>query len=212
MPAAGPRGKESLGRLAREGSAMGQQRFAGKRAFDLAAAAVGLLLLSPLVAVCAILIRLSSPGPALFRQTRLGQHPRPFTWHKLSTMATATAHVPTHEMRAAAVTSIGKHLRRLKLDELPQLWNVLKGEMSFVGPRPCLPTQVELIGARRRLGLAGLLPGITGISQVAGIAMSDPERLAASDARYVATRALRPALSLVWQAVAGAGRGDRVRA
>jgi O-antigen biosynthesis protein WbqP len=190
---------------------MGQD-FAGKRAFDLAAAGVGLVLLSPLVAACAILIRLSSQGPAIFRQTRIGKDERPFTCYKLRTMALATADVPTHEMRAAAVTSIGKHLRRLKLDELPQLWNVLKGEMSFVGPRPCLPTQVELIGARRRLGLAGLLPGITGISQVAGIDMSDPERLAESDARYVKDMSLRTDLLLIWQAVAGAGRGDRVRA
>jgi O-antigen biosynthesis protein WbqP len=202
----------SLRRLAREGSAMGQEGFAGKRAFDLAAAAVGLVLLSPLVAACAILIRLSSQGPAIFRQTRIGKDERPFTCYKLRTMALATAHVPTHEMRAAAVTSIGRHLRRLKLDELPQLWNVLKGEMSFVGPRPCLPTQLELIGARRRRGLAGLLPGITGISQVAGIDMSDPERLAESDARYIKNMSLRTDLSLIWQAVAGAGRGDRVRA
>lgn len=183
-----------------------------KRAFDLVAAAFGLLLLAPVVAVCALLIRLTSKGPVIFRQTRVGKDERPFTCYKLRTMLTETAHVPTHQMAAAAVTPIGRHLRRLKLDELPQLWNVLKGEMSFVGPRPCLPTQVELILARRRLGLAGLLPGITGISQVAGIDMSDPERLALSDARYVEAMSFATDVSLIWQAVAGAGRGDRVRA
>src|SRR5262245_20735420 len=183
-----------------------------KRTFDLVAAATGLLLLAPVVAICAVLIRRSSKGPVIFRQTRVGKDERPFTCYKLRTMLTETAHVPTHQMAASAVTPIGRHLRRLKLDELPQLWNVLKGEMSFVGPRPCLPAQVELILARRRLGLAGLLPGITGISQVAGIDMSDPERLAASDARYVEAMSFTTDLSLIWQAVAGAGRGDRVRA
>jgi len=183
-----------------------------KRAFDVAAASVGLVVLAPVVFACALLIRLSSKGPAIFRQARIGKDERVFTCYKLRTMLTDTAHLPTHQTASTAVTPIGKHLRRLKLDELPQLWNVLKGEMSFVGPRPCLPTQVELISARRRRGLTGLLPGITGISQVAGIDMSDPERLAASDARYVAAMSLRTDLLLIWQAVAGAGRGDRVRA
>src|SRR5262245_13621380 len=191
---------------------MGDQSFPGKRAIDVAAAALGLVLLSPLLAACAIAVRLSSQGPAIFRQTRVGRNERPFTCLKLRTMQVETAHVPTHEMQAAAITSIGRHLRRLKLDELPQLWNVLKGDMSLVGPRPCLPTQVELIRARRRRGLAGLTPGITGISQVAGIDMSDPERLAESDARYLNDLSLRTDLAMIWQAVAGAGRGDRVRA
>jgi O-antigen biosynthesis protein WbqP len=183
-----------------------------KRAFDVAAAAVGLVLLAPVVAACALLIRVSSKGPAIFRQWRVGKDERLFTCYKLRTMRCETAHLPTHEMTVAAVTPIGRHLRRLKLDELPQLWNILKGEMSFVGPRPCLPTQQELILARRRLGLAGLMPGITGVSQVAGIDMSDPERLAHSDARYVSKMSFSTDLLLIWQAVAGAGRGDRVRA
>jgi len=191
---------------------MGEQNVIGKRAFDVAAATCGLVLLSPLLAACALAVRLSSQGPAIFRQTRVGKDERPFTCLKLRTMRVETAHVPTHEMRAAAITSIGRHLRRLKLDELPQLWNVLKGDMSLVGPRPCLPTQLELIRARRRRGLAGLMPGITGVSQVAGIDMSDPERLAESDAHYLKAKSLGTDLALIWHAVAGAGRGDRVRA
>jgi len=191
---------------------MGEQNVIGKRTFDVAAATCGLVLLSPLLAACALAVRLSSQGPAIFRQTRVGKDERPFTCFKLRTMRVETAHVPTHEMRAAAITSIGRHLRRLKLDELPQLWNVLKGDMSLVGPRPCLPTQLELIRARRRRGLTGLMPGITGISQVAGIDMSDPERLAESDAHYLKAKSLSTDLALIWQAVAGAGRGDRVRA
>jgi O-antigen biosynthesis protein WbqP len=189
----------------------GKVAMAVKRAFDVAAAAVGLVCLAPVVAACALLVRLSSKGPAIFCQTRIGKDERPFTCYKLRTMLTDTAHVPTHQMGSSVVTPIGRHLRRLKLDELPQLWNVLKGDMSLVGPRPCLPTQVELILARRRLGLAGLMPGITGISQVAGIDMSDPERLAASDARYVEAMSFATDMALIWQAVAGAGRGDRVQ-
>jgi O-antigen biosynthesis protein WbqP len=182
-----------------------------KRIFDFAAAAIGLFLAAPVVGLCALLIRMGSKGPAIFRQVRIGKDERPFTCYKLRTMRVDTKHLPTHEMTSSAITPLGVHLRRLKLDELPQLWNIIKGEMSFVGPRPCLPTQMELIAARRRLGISALLPGITGVSQVAGIDMSDPEMLAASDARYFDDMSLKRDLSLIWVTVAGAGRGDRVR-
>lgn len=90
----------------------------------------------------------------------------------------------------SAVTSVGKVLRKFKLDELPQFWNVLKGEMSLVGPRPCLPTQTELIEYRRQLGVLAVLPGITGLAQIRGINMSTPQLLAETDATYLRTASL----------------------
>jgi len=182
-----------------------------KRAFDFALALLGLPFAAPVVLACMAAIRLSSPGPAIFRQTRVGRHGKPFTCYKLRTMRTGTADAPTHQAEPHAVTPLGRHLRRLKLDELPQLWNVLRGDMSFVGPRPCLPSQTGLVAARRRLGLDALRPGITGVSQVAGIDMSDPERLAAHDATYLAAMSVAADIRLIVATAAGAGRRDHFR-
>lgn len=181
-----------------------------KRMFDFIVA----LLLSPfalvLVLVFGIVVRLTSPGPAIFRQARVGRNEVPFVCLKLRTMRSDTRHAPSHEIGSSAVTGIGAFLRRTKLDELPQLWNILKGEMSFVGPRPCLTTQSELIEARRARGLFAVRPGITGVSQVAGVDMSDPERLAILDATYLKDMSLRHDIALILRTVGGAGRGDRV--
>ena len=153
-------------------------------------ATVGLVVLSPIILAAAIGVRATSPGPALLAQHRVGRNEAPFRCLKLRTMWKDTRAVPTHEASAGAVTPLGRFLRRTKLDELPQLWNVLRGEMSFVGPRPCLLTQEALISARRRRGVYALRPGITGLAQVRGVDMSDPERLAAIDAEYLARRSL----------------------
>ncbi|MDQ2634786.1 MAG: sugar transferase, partial [Pseudomonadota bacterium] len=161
-----------------------------KRALDLAMAVPLALLACPLVALAAAWIKLSSPGPAFFVQQRMGRHEKPFRCLKLRTMYEGTDTLPTHEVGEGAVTPAGRTLRRLKLDELPQLWNVFLGEMSLVGPRPCLPTQTELIERRRALGVYALRPGITGLAQVEGIDMSNPERLAEKDAEYLRGRTL----------------------
>ena len=145
-----------------------------KRLVDICAALFGLVLSSPLVAVAVLAIRRESPGPAIFRQQRVGRWGREFTCYKLRTMYVGTAHLPTHETQASAVTPLGQKLRRWKLDELPQLFNVLTGEMSLVGPRPCLPTQTALIEARRTRNVFAVRPGITGLAQVRGIDMSEP--------------------------------------
>ncbi|MBB1090352.1 sugar transferase [Rhodopseudomonas palustris] len=182
-----------------------------KRFFDVVAASFGLVFAGPVIILFAILIRLGSKGSGIFRQLRVGKDERLFTCYKLRTMRSNTRQLPSHEVAASAVTPLGAYLRRYKIDELPQLWNIVRGEMSFVGPRPCLPTQHELIAARRRSGVDGLMPGITGVSQIEGIDMSEPERLAASDARYLDDMSLLRDLRLIWLTVAGAGRGDSVR-
>lgn len=104
---------------------------------------------------------------------------------------------PTHETSSASVTSIGRTLRRYKLDELPQLLNVLAGQMSLVGPRPCLATQEELIAARRVTGAFAVRPGITGLAQIRGIDMQTPSRLARIDGHYAKTRSLCGDLKII---------------
>ena len=183
-----------------------------KRLFDVTIAVLSSPLVVPVVLILSILVRLTSPGPAIFRQTRIGKNEVPFTCLKLRTMRTGTPDAPSHEVGASSVTGIGRILRRLKLDELPQLWNILVGEMSFVGPRPCLPSQNTLIEARRSRGLFAIRPGITGVSQVAGVDMSDPERLAILDATYLTDMSLRHDLRLILATALGSGRGDRTDA
>lgn len=181
-----------------------------KRFIDLLIAIVGLPVALPLILICVVLVKLSSRGPAIFRQTRVGLHEDLFICYKLRTMYIDTHDAPSHETTASAVTAAGRWLRRLKLDELPQLWNILRGDMSFVGPRPCLPSQVELIEARRVRGLYTIRPGITGIAQVAGIDMSNPQRLAKVDAEYLDTISVCTDLRLILATAFGAGQGDRV--
>lgn len=161
-----------------------------KRTVDVIASALGLLIASPVLLFLAVAVRLTSEGPALFRQARVGRNEKPFICLKLRTMYAGTPSVPTHDAPVTATTALGLILRRWKLDELPQLWNVLVGEMSLVGPRPCLLSQDELIAERRRRGVFAIRPGVTGLAQVNGVDMSDPARCADFDARYMAEMGL----------------------
>ena len=181
-----------------------------KRLFDVCASLLGLLLLGWLVGVLAVMIRRTSDGPGIFAQQRVGRHERIFTCYKLRTMHRTTPSAASHETPASAVTPLGRRLRTWKLDELPQLWNVLRGDMSLVGPRPCLPSQEQLIAERRRRGVFAVRPGITGKAQVLGVDMSDPERLARIDAVYARERSFIGDLVLILRTVVGSGRGDRV--
>lgn len=182
-----------------------------KRLFDFSASLVGLVCLGWLIGLLAILVKRDSDGPGIYAQPRVGRDGAVFTCYKLRTMHRTTVSAASHETPASAVTGLGRRLRALKLDELPQLWNVLKGEMSFVGPRPCLPSQTVLIEERGRRGVLSVRPGITGEAQVQGVDMSDPVRLAEIDAHYVNNRSFLGDLTLILQTVAGGGRGDRVR-
>jgi len=168
-----------------------------KRIFDVAASLTGVILLAPLMALLWIIVRLTSPGPALFIQQRVGRNEQIFTCYKFRTMHMGTAQRATHEVSQSAVTATGKTLRRFKLDELPQLWNVIAGDMSLVGPRPCLPVQDVLIAERRKRGVYALRPGITGLAQVRNIDMSKPERLAEVDAEYLQSHSLLLDLQLI---------------
>ncbi|WP_281409275.1 sugar transferase [Chelativorans sp. Marseille-P2723] len=175
------------------GTAARQSRIAtgARRGLDVAIAIIILLPALPVMLVAAALIRATSKGPALFVQERLGRDCVPFRCYKLRTMYQHTPSVPTHEAHAGAITPVGRFLRMTKLDELPQLWNVIRGDMALVGPRPCLPDQRELISHRRRLGVFSSLPGITGLAQLRGIDMSQPELCAKTDAEYLTRGSVR---------------------
>ncbi|MEQ1578391.1 MAG: sugar transferase [Hyphomicrobium sp.] len=182
-----------------------------KRIFDLALALAGIAVCAPVLLILVILIRRGSTGPAIFAQTRVGYREKPFVCYKLRTMYRDTGDKPTHEVGASNVTPLGAFLRRAKLDELPQLINVIKGELSLVGPRPCLTNQTELIEARRREGVFEAVPGITGLAQIKGVDMSNPAKLAMVDADYVKSRSFAGDLRILLATVTGSGVGvDRV--
>lgn len=145
---------------------------AAKRAADVLVAAALLVLLAPILALVAIVVRADSPGPALFRQRRIGRGSGEFTILKFRTMRQGTPDLASHLMQAegaaARITRVGGFLRRTSLDELPQLWNVLRGEMTLVGPRPALHNQNDLIALRQQAGVDALRPGVTGWAQVTG--------------------------------------------
>ena len=182
----------------------------GQRLLDVVFAGGGLLVLSPLLVILYV-IGLWDTGSPLFRQTRVGQHQRPFTLVKFRTMQLETASVATHLVDADSITGFGQFLRRTKLDELPQLWNVFMGDMSLVGPRPCLYNQTELVAARAALGVFSVRPGITGPAQIRGIDMSTPEQLAQVDAQMLQGFGLKDYFSLILLTLSGRGAGDRVR-
>jgi O-antigen biosynthesis protein WbqP len=141
-----------------------------KRLFDVVAALLaGLVLLLPLTTV-ALIVRLTSPGPALYWSQRVGQHNRIFRMPKFRSMRVDTPAVATHLLNEPDryLTPVGSFLRRSSLDELPQLWSILRGDMSFVGPRPALFNQADLIALRTEHGVDHLLPGLTGWAQING--------------------------------------------
>lgn len=158
-----------------------------------------------------LLIRFDSSGPALFRQTRVGLNGRNFICYKFRTMFVSAPEAATHEVPESEITWIGALLRRTKLDELPQLFNVLLGEMSLVGPRPCLPSQTELIEARRARGILDIRPGVTGLAQINQIDMSEPTLLAEWDLRYLQARSFSLDMNILVSTALGRGAGDKVR-
>ncbi len=176
---------------------------------DVLLAGLGLIAMSPVLLVLGILCWCDTRSP-LFLQERVGQWQRPFTLVKFRTMRRGTASTATHLVDASAVTPFGRWLRRTKLDELPQLWNVVRGEMSLVGPRPCLPTQGELIAERVRRGVFRARPGITGLAQTSDIDMSTPSLLAETDAAMLSALTFRTYITFIRITAFGGGQGDRI--
>jgi O-antigen biosynthesis protein WbqP len=137
-----------------------------KRLFDLVIAIPALIVLSPLLLVTALAIRLEDGSPVMFRQRRVGRNGIEFVIFKFRSMPVSTPSVPSADAARLTVTRVGKVIRRTNIDELPQLLNVLRGDMSVVGPRPALASQTELVAMRRERGVDRLRPGLTGLAQV----------------------------------------------
>lgn len=180
------------------------------RVFDICFAFLGLVFGLPILLLLTI-IGLFDTGSPLFRQERVGRHKKPFTLVKFRTMKPDTASVASHLACPSSITPFGSFLRKSKLDELPQLWNVLKGEMSLVGPRPCLFNQEELIAEREQRGVFNFRPGITGLAQVNEIDMSTPALLAETDKKMLSSLSLKDYFKYIFMTIAGKGSGDRVK-
>lgn len=179
------------------------------RMLDVVLAGFGILLLWPIFIVLCVIGWLDTRSP-LYRQERVGRNQQPFVLIKFRTMRVGTKSVASHLADKNAITPLGMMLRRTKLDELPQLWNVLLGDMSMVGPRPGLFNQHELTHARNVNGVYEVRPGITGLAQVYGINMSTPELLAKTDARMLQNMCVRNYIRYILLTILGKGAGDAV--
>jgi len=180
------------------------------RIFDAIFSLLGLVFGFPVLVIIWVLV-LFDTGYPIFRQERVGRYMQTFTLVKFRTMSKGTAYVASHLASSSSITPLGSFLRKTKLDELPQLWNVLKGEMSLVGPRPNLFNQEELINSRNELGVYDVRPGITGLSQIKDIDMSTPALLAKTDAEMISTMSVANYFKYIFLTVVGKGQGDRVR-
>ena len=185
-----------------------------KRLFDMVCAALGLLVLSPVLLVCALLVGLTSPGGVLFRQERIGKDGVPFTIYKFRSMRKDNAGLKISTSRDTRITPVGRVLRKTKLDELPQLWNVLKGDMSFVGPRPEVREYPDLYTPEQRQVLM-VRPGVTGLASIRYrnenellTASSDPNRTyidevmpakLALDLKYIPRACVSYDIKLIWE-------------
>ncbi len=180
------------------------------RTLDIFLSLAGIILALPLMLVIYI-IGLIDNGAPLFSQQRVGKNQKLFTLIKFRTMAINTSSVGTHLVDASAITKLGRYLRKTKLDELPQLFNVFMGHMSLVGPRPCLPNQTELIEERQKRGVFNVKPGITGLAQVNDVDMSTPRKLARYDQLMINSMSITLYIKLIIATAFGKGRGDRVQ-
>ncbi|ELI9684342.1 sugar transferase [Vibrio vulnificus] len=180
------------------------------RLLDFLAAFFGLLFLWPILVVVTV-IGLFDTGSPIFIQERVGRNRKPFKLVKFRTMSVDTQSVASHLASTSSITKLGAFLRKTKIDELPQLINVLKGEMSLVGPRPNLFNQEELIKEREALGVYNVLPGITGLAQVQNIDMSTPQLLAKTDREMIDTLTIKNYFKYIIMTVTGSGSGDAVK-
>jgi O-antigen biosynthesis protein WbqP len=180
------------------------------RTIDFFAAFFGLLFLWPILLVV-VIIGLFDTGSPVFIQLRVGKNQNPFKLIKFRTMSVETKSVASHLASNASITKLGTFLRKTKIDELPQLINVVKGEMSLVGPRPNLFNQQELIKARDALGVYDVLPGVTGLAQVQNIDMSTPKLLAETDKKMIDTLNIKNYFKYILMTVTGSGSGDAVK-
>jgi O-antigen biosynthesis protein WbqP len=173
----------------------------GKRLFDILWAVCSLLFLFPLLLVVALAIVIFDPGPVLFTHYRVGRDGKQFLFYKFRSMPVGTPAVPSDRLGEVRLSPIGRFIRRTNIDELPQLLNILKGDMSVVGPRPSLLDQTELINRRRSNGSLDLRPGLTGLAQIRAFNGMSLKEKSEFDAIYARSVSLSFDLSIVIQTV-----------
>lgn len=186
----------------------------GKRILDIAGALLGLIVCALPMVVIALAIRHEDHGPVFFTQTRYGLRKKPFTIYKFRTMSSSAPHdVPSGQLPRPDehILRFGRRLRMSSLDELPQLFNILRGDMSLVGPRPVILKQADLIAERDRFGANELLPGLTGWAQINGRDELSMEQIAAYDGEYVQKQSFWFDLRCLWKTVGKVLRREGVR-
>lgn len=183
-----------------------------KRLFDLAIGLLATLILAPVILVVALMVRLTSKGPALYWSDRVGKKNQIFKMPKFRSMRVGTPAVATHLLQDPKVylTPIGSFLRKSSLDELPQLWSILVGDMSFVGPRPALYNQEDLIVLRTECGVDALVPGLTGWAQVNGRDELPIPQKVALDYYYLLNKSLFLDIKILWLTFVKVVRSDGV--
>ncbi len=174
-----------------------------KRFFDFVCSLLAIIILSPLFLILSIVIAADSGRPVIFKQKRVGLHNKLFDIWKFRSMKQGTRNAPTAELKEfeSCVTRSGRFLRKTSLDELPQLFNILRGEMSFVGPRPLIPEEGKTRSLREKAGVYRMRPGVTGLAQVNGRDLLSDEQKVAYDAYYVEHHSLLLDLRILFQTV-----------
>lgn len=184
-----------------------------KRIFDFIMSLLAIICLSPIIIILSLIIKFTSEGPILFKQRRIGKDNKEFNIYKFRTMRVDTPNVATHllENPEQYITAIGKFMRKTSLDELPQLFNILKGEMSIVGPRPALYNQLDLRDMRTEVGVHKLVPGLTGWAQINGRDEIPLDLKVALDKEYLDRRNFLIDIKIILLTVIKVLRGDGVQ-
>ena len=184
-----------------------------KRTMDIVSSLVGLILLSPLFLIVAILIKLDSKGPIIFKQIRIGKNSKPFYIYKFRSMKIDAPNLSTEEFINASdfTTKVGKFIRKTSIDELPQLVNILKGDMSIVGPRPVIEREVRLLEIRKECNVDSILPGITGLAQINGRDNIDDYEKVKYDFEYLSKRNLVLDIKIIINTVLKVAKSEGIK-
>ncbi len=184
-----------------------------KRTMDIVSSLVGLILLSPLFLLVAILIKLDSKGPIIFKQIRIGKNSKPFYIYKFRSMKIDAPNLSTEEFINASdfTTKVGKFIRKTSIDELPQLVNILKGDMSIVGPRPVIEREVRLLELRKECNVDSILPGITGLAQINGRDNIDDYEKLKYDFEYLSKRNLVLDIKIIINTVLKVAKSEGIK-
>lgn len=184
-----------------------------KRLIDIVGSLCGIILLSPLFLIVAILIKLDSKGPVIFKQTRIGKDSKPFNIYKFRSMKVETPNLSTEEFKNASdfTTRVGKFIRKTSIDELPQLVNILKGDMSIVGPRPVIEREVRLLELRKECKVDSILPGITGLAQINGRDHVDDYEKVKYDFEYLLKRNLLLDIKIIINTILKVAKSEGIK-